>query len=104
MAKTELPHDPDGKDMRPQYADEPTQNRIQEHLNNENDLITEQDIANINTSIYHNDSLQSFTPLAAEPENTPTDSEGKHDAEQEVDKIKDNEDPEIETPWNILGS
>ena len=83
----------DAHDQPPQ--DEVTKNKIDKHLSDINDTISEQDIKNINT-------------------NTGTDAdalakEHLHDRD-EADEIikdhsKDDEEPEKEapSPWNILG-
>ncbi len=86
-------------DIRSQYEDERTQNRIQEHLTNEGDVITEQDIANIATDI--------FEP-GDEPASGITNPDAVDEAQIEAEevlaekKVRDNEDPEIGTPWNIV--
>ena len=47
MAKSDDLRKIDENDIRSNFEDERTQARIQEHLNNEHDIITEEDIANI---------------------------------------------------------
>ena len=87
------------QDLRELYIDEHTEERIQEHLTNEDDVITEEDIANAPTGIVVGKLL--------EPEELP--EEKKEALEEEIKmeehkKVRDNEDPDIDTPWNILGS
>ncbi len=87
-------------DLRELYKDERTEERIQEHLTNEHDVITEEDIANAPTGIVENKELHDRNPLPLEK---------KEEMEEETklleeQKIKDNEDPSIETTWNVLGS
>ncbi len=88
------------QDLRNSYIDERTEERIQEHLTNENDVITEEDIANAPTGIVEKKGIP-------DPEQLP---EGKKEELEEEEKlleekkVKNNEDPSIETPWNVLGS
>lgn len=77
------------------YIDEQTQKRIHEHLNNTNDVITEQDIANIGIGVVGDDEIRRLSEIQGNNEES-----GKNTMEEEI--IKDNENPEIETPWNIL--
>ena len=84
------------------YHDEHTQKKIHEHLNNENDVITEQDIANIRIGIV-NDNSKDLDSLSQLQEND-LNNTGTSTEELKDKKIKDNEDPEIDTAWNILGS
>ena len=93
----------DHKDTRSLYVDERTQKKIHEHLNNEDDIITEQDIANVTTGIVmENESINldvaenDIAEIEEIKENSDKDLEDK--------KIKNNEDADIDTPWNILGS
>lgn len=77
-------------DQPPQ--DEVTRNKIDKHLSDESDTISEEDMKNINTS------TGAGTPVANH----------KHDKDEADEILKDgnNEaDPEREapTPWNILG-
>jgi len=85
--------------IRSLYTDERTQNRIKEHLTNESDIITEQDIANISTGIVHPEK-DVVTDIK---ESDSEDTEATEDEVLEKTKVRDNEDPGIETPWNILG-
>lgn len=80
-------------DLPPQ--DEVTKNKIDKHLSDIHDTISEQDIKNINTSTGTDDDALAKERL--------------HDID-EADEIikdhsKDDDDPEKEapTPWNILG-
>ncbi len=88
------------QDLRNSYIDERTEERIQEHLTNENDIITEQDIANAPTGIVDKTGMP-------DPEKLPVDQKETSEEEDQVPDekiVKNNEDPAIETSWNILGS
>lgn len=80
-------------DLPPQ--DEVTKNKIDKHLSDINDTISEQDIKNINTSI-------STDPDALMKEHL----HDKDEADEILKKKPDDDEPEQEapTPWNILGS
>jgi hypothetical protein len=93
-------HEQEVQDLRELYKDERTEERIQEHLTNENDVITEEDIANAPTGIVENKELHDRDPL---PEEKKEELEEEERLMKEK-KIKDNEDPAIETTWNVLGS
>lgn len=96
MAKSDDLRKIDENDIRSNFEDERTQARIQEHLNNEHDIITEEDIANIQIGAGA----------------TPADVENIVNRENELmrdvpinnknEEGGDNEDPTIETAWNIL--
>jgi hypothetical protein len=88
------------KDISSLYDDERTQIRIHEHLNNEDDIITEQDIANISIGIVGDEEIRRLAEIQ-EKNDRPVDY---NSGEIEDKKILDNEDPEIETTWNILGA
>ena len=77
-----------------------TEKKIQEHLNNEDDIITIQDIANAPTGLVSKKDRREPTDL------TPTEVDAFNEDEEISDtkKVKDNDDPAIETSWNILGS
>ena len=85
------------------YKDEVTQKKIHEHLNNENDIITEQDIANINTGIIqeNHSELIVLTDLQELP---PKDSAEIEEEIEEEKTVKDNRDADVDTSWNVLGS
>ncbi len=103
MAKNEPLHSQEESDIRALYVDERTQKKIHEHLTNENDVITEQDIANITTGVTKDNDIEELAELQEQGEGDKTQmTEEEKEAEDKT--IKDNEDPEIETPWNILGS
>ena len=90
----------EAQDIRELYIDERTEKKIQEHLNNEDDVITEEDIANAPTGIVEGKEL-------ADPEELPEDKKEELEEEEEMleeKKIKDNEDPDVDTAWNVLGS
>ncbi|MBC7936961.1 MAG: hypothetical protein H7Y86_16560 [Rhizobacter sp.] len=87
------------EDLGDQYKDERTEKKIHEHLNNEEDIITEQDIANAPAGPVNK------KDAAPADINKSKKEELKEEAnDQEGTKIKDNEDPDIQTSWNILGS
>ncbi len=96
MAKNDNSPQSNVNDVRAQFEDERTQARIQEHLNNENDIITEQDIANIKIGA---------GASASDVENI-VNRENQLMEDLEIDKSNDAngdaDDPTIETPWNIL--
>lgn len=91
MANTNnLPEQSDSEDIRAQFEDERTQARIREHLENEHDVITEEDIANIQVG-----AVAPVDPVVATAAEdaiaaTPPVTNGSNAA------------PTIETPWNIL--
>lgn len=88
------------QDIRELYIDERTEERIQEHLTNEHDVITEEDIANAPTGIVENKELQEQPELSDERK----EELEEEDKELEEKKVKPNQDPSVETPWNVLGS
>lgn len=90
----------ESQDLRELYKDERTEKKIQEHLNNEDDIITIQDIANAPTGLVSKKDRREPTDL------TPTEVDAFNEDEEISDrkKVKDNDDPAIETSWNILGS
>lgn len=96
MAKNYNLPEQGGNNIRLQFEDERTRARIQEHLVNEHDVITEQDIANIQVGA-------GATPQ--DVENIVT-RENELMQNLSISKKNDqgghNEDPTIETPWNIL--
>lgn len=82
------------------FVDEQTDKRNYEHLTDESDKITEEDIKNVKTNV----------------QTTPAEEigEGTEEISTEVDDkligddlterhLKDGTDPEIDTAWNILG-
>lgn len=81
----------DDHDLPPQ--DDVTKNKIDKHLSDINDTISEQDIRNINTS------TRADTPLA----------DHRHDKDEADEIIRDgkneDEEPDKEAPssWEILG-
>ena len=80
-------------DLPPQ--DEATKNKIDKHLSDINDTISEEDIRNINTST-------STDPDALLKEHL----HDKDEADEILKEKPEEEDPDAEapTPWNILGS
>lgn len=90
---------PDHDDNPKRFIDEQTDKRIQEHLTNEDDEISEEDISNIRTDVenHGNDFVDSKNPGTFETEIPDESLDPEH-------IVKDNTDPEIQTSWNILGS
>ncbi|RYY48264.1 MAG: hypothetical protein EOO06_10775 [Chitinophagaceae bacterium] len=79
-----------------QFKDERTEKKIQEHLNNENDIITEEDIANAPVGPVNRPTEDEFA------EGTVTEISGEGTTENADPKVKGTEDPGIETTWNVL--
>ena len=84
-------------DLGDQYKDERTEKKIHEHLNNENDIITEEDIANAPVGL-----VNKIEEIDIPETKKETVEEEKK--EQEKNKVKDNDDPGIDTSWNVLES
>jgi hypothetical protein len=80
-----------------QYKDERTEKKIHEHLNNEKDIITEEDIANAPAGPVNK---QQAVKIPEEKKEALKEEQKN----QEGNKLKDNEDPGIDTSWNILES
>ncbi len=91
----------DQKDIRTLYIDERTQRKIHEHLNNEDDIITEQDIANVTTGVVMENEIINLVNAVDEIEDGEEENSDKYLEEK---RIKNNEDTDIDTPWNILGA
>lgn len=94
-------------DLRNSYIDERTEERIQEHLTNENDIITEEDIANAPTGVVEGKELPGTidSESTIESESSPSDDDELEDEKLlEEKKVKSNDEPNIETSWNVLGS
>jgi hypothetical protein len=89
------------QDLRDLYKDERTEKKIQEHLTNENDIITEEDIANAPTGIAEGNELPRYDDLPTSEKELSKEEEEEEMLEKK--KIKDNEDPGVETSWNVLG-
>ena len=90
------------KNANGMHVDEVTKKKIQEHLNNEDDIITEQDIANINTGVGNESENLAMEDLQDE-DDTIDEKQTKEDEEEvQEKKVNDNDSPAIETPWNIL--
>jgi len=79
------------------FIDEHTDKRIHEHLSNEKDSISEEDIRNVKTGVDAEPEEDITTTGKPEIVNEGTEKPG-----EEI--IKDNSDPEIDTSWNILES
>ncbi len=96
MAKNDNLLEANENDIRSQFEDERTQARIREHLNNEDDIITEEDIANIQIGA---------GATASDVENI-VNRENQLMQNLEISKSNDAngdlDDPTVETPWNIL--
>lgn len=92
------------------FRDDRTQKRIHEHLANEKDEITDDDIKNASTGVVTNNAGKPGIPpenpakeeVAYEHSDIPPAEPAPGEKEQTV--IKNNDDPAIETPWNILES
>jgi len=98
MAKNDNLRQAGDNDIRSHFEDERTRARIQEHLNNEHDIITEEDIANIQVGAGASASdVENIVNRENELiKNVPISKKNDVDG--------DSDDPTIETPWNILGS
>ena len=92
---------PQDKNVNGMYVDEVTKKKIQEHLNNEDDIITEQDIANINTGVGNDSENLAMQDLQDEDDSI---DEEENEEEVQEKKVNDNDSPAVETPWNILGT
>ncbi len=86
-------------DLGDQYKDERTEKKIHEHLSNENDIITEEDIANAPVGPVNKEEVNQAEESGQEKETIKEDKDKK-----EEDTLKDNTDPGIETSWNVLES
>ena len=79
------------EDDKKPFNDEQTDRRNHEHLSNEKDEISEEDIRNVKTDV---------TPEDDEADTIPDKLIGD---DREMQKVKDNEDPEIDnSSWDIL--
>lgn len=87
-------------DLGDQYKDERTEKKIHEHLNNEKDIITEEDIANAPAGPVNKEGATLPVDIPEAKKDELKETEDK----KEEDKVKDNTDPGIETSWNVLGS
>lgn len=87
-------------DLGEQYKDERTEKKIHEHLNNEKDIITEEDIANAPAGPVKNEGVAMPAVVPKEKKEAP----GETGNTKEEDKVKDNTDPGVETAWNVLES
>ena len=97
---------PANSDKPRRFMDEKTNKRIHEHLTNENDHVTEQDIRNVKIGI--DDSIDENTPETPGEVSENSKGSGKSPEEEkkspEEEKLKDNSDPEIESSWEVLES
>lgn len=81
------------------FVDEQTDKRNHEHLSDESDQITEEDIKNVKTNVD-----QAPNEVGEGTENTSTEVDDKLIGDDLVDRhVKDGSDPGIDTSWNILG-
>lgn len=79
----------------PVFNDEQTRKRIDEHLSNPDDEITEDDIRNISTD--PNPRYRVDQDAREHEENTPD--------EENSERPKGDDDPgNIQTPWDVLGT
>jgi hypothetical protein len=83
-----------GKEKR--FVDEQTDKRNYEHLTNENDEISEEDISNVKTDV--TDPNEHVSTSRVE-EDIPAE---KEDNDEDNDEPGSNKEG-IQTPWNILG-
>ena len=81
-------------DLGDQYKDERTEKKIHEHLNNEKDVITEEDIANAQVGPLLKDDEAPAAEMPPAKESPAADKEN----------LKDNTEPGIDTSWNVLES
>ena len=95
---------PQVKNANGMHVDEVTKKKIQEHLNNEDDIITEQDIANINTGVGNELENLAMQDLQDEDDNINQKENEEDQEEVQEKKVNANESPAVETPWNILGT
>ena len=86
-------------DLGEQYKDERTEKKIHEHLNNEKDIITEEDIANAPVGPVTKEEVP-----AAEIPGSKEEEKKEGEKKPEDEQVKDNTDPGIETAWNVLES
>ena len=71
------------------FKDVRTKRRIHEHLSNKNDRISEEDISNVKTDFVEEDNITS-NDIPVKEKLT------------DVEEKDTSQDPDIETPWNIL--
>ena len=77
------------------YVDTQTDKRMHEHMSNQDDEITEQDISNIKTDFDFDN-----PPVGVEASGAKS---GESDDEKVLDKkVEDNDDSSIDTSWNVL--
>ena len=81
------------------FTDEQTDKRMHEHIMNEKDVISEDDIRNIKTDMGQSDEHQGNETHIAK-EQAPKFEEENNKKQNEA--VKDNDDPDIKTSWNIL--
>ena len=79
--------------------DERTAKKIHEHLVNEEDKISDEDISNIKTDFTVNPEIP-----VKETNKPGTSSKDEATAEEKLEneKIRDNTEPDVESSWNIL--
>lgn len=80
------------------FIDKKTAKRVHEHLKNENDHISEEDIKNVKTDFNETEENKKLL----QPESVEHSIEETDDLQND-EEIKDNGDPGIKTSWNILG-
>jgi hypothetical protein len=90
------PNENDQSVPKRRYVDEQTDKRMHEHLANEHDEITEEDISNIKTDF-------DYGAPALDGEEPTEDSTGEDDDEKILTKkVENNDDPSIDTSWNVI--
>ncbi|MEO5893493.1 MAG: hypothetical protein ABIQ31_24785 [Ferruginibacter sp.] len=80
------------------FNDDQTDKRIHEHLANENDSISEEDINNVKTDVADKENIVS-TSVAKEKS---SEKDANDESDEEGKKDKGEQENRIETPWNIL--
>ena len=92
----------EAQDLRDLYKDDRTEKKIQEHLTNENDIITEEDIANAPTGIAEGKELPDADDDNADDDDT--EDETGDDELLNKQKVKPTDQPDVDSSWNVLGS
>ena len=98
----------EAQDLRDLYKDDRTEKKIQEHLTNENDIITEEDIANAPTGIAEGKELPDSRNEDDEDDDVDDDNDDDDEETDDEDlldkKVKPTDQPDVDTSWNVLGS
>lgn len=85
---------------QPVFTDSRTRNKIDLHLRDINDEITENDIANVKTDVTAN---SEDDPDTQNEVNDILIRKRKEDKDDKTNDIDGNSSNSIETPWNVLG-